>query len=72
MHGMNATEPTPVDTFRVLNYLLKRKSQLNPLVNGQHMKNIEEAFGPEVTEEAMRLYGEDVAAEKGTYSAEKT
>lgn len=68
MHGFEAQEPTFVDTFRVLNYLLKRHNGMNSEVAAKHMHNIESSFGPEVTEEALHLYDLDVAAEQGTLS----
>lgn len=66
MHGFENDNPTPVDTFRVLNYMLKRMSHLHPDVNAKHMRNIEAAFGLEVTQEALKLYHLDVATERGT------
>ena len=68
MHGVEATDPTPLDTFRYLNYVLKRKPDLNPLVAAKHMKNIEQAFGPEVTEQALARYRRDRSMEQGTYT----
>lgn len=69
MHGMNATEPTPVDTFRVISYLLQRKSNLDPGVAAKHMRNVadvfEDAGGPELVKMAEELIARDVAAERG-------
>jgi len=67
MHGHEAADPTPVDTFRLLSDLLKRRTLLSPSTAAKHMANVEEAFGPEVVEEAMPLIERDNSMERGTY-----
>lgn len=72
MHALTTNDPTPVDTFRVLNYLLERKAPLHESIAAKHMRIIEDAFedayGPETVKMALEKISADNAAERGELS----